>query len=235
VYVIRYNGSDFPGWPVYYSTETYTESSPVIADVSGDGLLDIILGDESKFIYAWDTAGNLLDGFPLATQDAVRGTPVVTDLDGDGDVEIVASGYDRTVYVWDVSHAYDPGACPWPESHGNSHRNGCIGYEVPTAATQDRIPLARAGLEQNIPNPFNPVTNISFRVPDGTAGRVTLVVYDVTGARVKTLANGDLPAGRHTRTWDGTNDRGNRVGSGVYFYRLVMPGFADTKKMVLLK
>jgi flagellar hook assembly protein FlgD len=64
---------------------------------------------------------------------------------------------------------------------------------------------------------------------------VSLVVYDVTGARIKTLANGPMAAGLHSRRWEGTDERGNRVSTGVYFYRLEMPGFADTKKMVLLK
>ncbi|MEE9271085.1 MAG: FlgD immunoglobulin-like domain containing protein, partial [Candidatus Krumholzibacteria bacterium] len=59
--------------------------------------------------------------------------------------------------------------------------------------------------------------------------------YDVTGARVRTLVNGQKSAGRFVALWDGRNDHGNPVGSGVYFYRLRMPGFTDTKKMMLLK
>jgi hypothetical protein len=236
VYVIKYNGQDLPGWPVYYSTSTYTESSPIVADVNGDGAPDILLGDESKFINAWDAAGNPLDGFPLATRDAVRGVPAVTDLDGDGDVEVIAAGFDQVVYSWDIDNPYNPAASHWPEFHANAHRNGFYGYEVPTAAPGNyRAPVTRAGLEQNYPNPFNPVTTIRFHIPPDRAGRVSLVVYDVTGARVKTIIDGPLPAGIHTRRWDGTDLHGNRVGSGVYFYRLGMPGLVDTRKMVLLK
>jgi hypothetical protein len=235
LYIIKYDGSDLPGWPVDYSTTTNSSSSPIVADISGDGAPDIILGDESKFINAWDVAGNLLDGFPLATQDAIRGTPAATDLDGDGDVEIIAAGYDRKVYVWDVDQPYDPDASPWPQFYANSHNNGRSGFYVATDVADDVAPLLRAGLEQNVPNPFNPTTAIVFHVPLGIVGAVSLVVYDVTGARVKTLADGPMTAGRHTREWNGTNHRGNRVSSGVYFYRLTMRGFVDTKKMVLLK
>ncbi|MEE9271100.1 MAG: FlgD immunoglobulin-like domain containing protein, partial [Candidatus Krumholzibacteria bacterium] len=59
--------------------------------------------------------------------------------------------------------------------------------------------------------------------------------YDVTGARVRTLVNGQKSAGRFVALWDGRNDHGNPVGSGVYFYRLVMRNFTQTRKLVLLK
>jgi WD40 repeat protein len=236
LYVITPTGGDLPGWPVYYSNTTYTESSPIVADVSGDGNPDILLGDEDRYINGWDAGGNLLDGFPLATQDAVRGVPVAIDLDGDGDVEVIVAGYDRTVYTWNFNEPYSKAASPWSEFHANSHRNGSYGYEVPTGI-EDRkqLPVTRAGLEQNFPNPFNPVTTIVFHVPADRAGWVSLVVYDVSGARVKTIQNGPVSAGRQTRRWDGTDNHGNRVSSGVYFYRLEMPGLVDTRKMVLLK
>ena len=66
-------------------------------------------------------------------------------------------------------------------------------------------------------------------------GRATLVVYDVTGARVRTLVDGAVQAGPHRLTWDGRNDQRQPVGSGVYFYRLSTGGKSLTKKMVLLK
>lgn len=88
-------------------------------------------------------------------------------------------------------------------------------------------------LEQNVPNPFNPSTTINFSIP--SAARVDLVVYDVTGRRVATLVQHDMPAGRASVTWQGLDDRGNRVASGVYFYRLVAGSKLQTRKMVLLK
>jgi hypothetical protein len=233
--VRRHDGTYLPGFPIDYSTTSYTESSPVLADLSGNGFPDIIIGDETKLIQAFDSGGNPLDGFPLASQAAFRGTPTATDLDDDGDIEILAVSYDRTVYAWDFDKPYHPDACPWPEAKANSHRNSWMGFVVPTAVETETAPVLQARLEQNIPNPFNPVTTIVFYVPEGAPLKTTLTVYDVTGARVKTLAAGVMPSGRYEVRWNGTNDRGNRVGTGVYFYRLRMPGFADTKKMVLLK
>jgi len=89
------------------------------------------------------------------------------------------------------------------------------------------------GLEQNTPNPFNPTTTIRYSLAKRT--RVSLAIYDVAGRRVRRLVDGEQAASIYVAEWDGTNDRGQRVASGVYFYRLVAGSFRDTKKMVLLK
>jgi serine protease len=88
-------------------------------------------------------------------------------------------------------------------------------------------------LEQNYPNPFNPSTTIDFSLP--SAGEVTLEVYNILGAKVATLVNGSLSAGRHSVVWNSTTDGGAPVSSGVYFYRLVTGDQVMTKKMMLLK
>jgi hypothetical protein len=97
------------------------------------------------------------------------------------------------------------------------------------------VPVTAGALSQNYPNPFNPATRIEFLVPDGEARNVRLVVYDVSGARVRTLVDRVMKGGRHSVEWDGRNDRGQFVGSGVYFYRLVEHSFTATRKMLLLK
>ena len=86
---------------------------------------------------------------------------------------------------------------------------------------------------QNYPNPFNPTTNIDFVI--STSERVTLEVYNVLGQKVATLVNGQLNAGAYTFTWNGSNDFGERVTSGVYIYRFTAGDFSQTKKMILLK
>jgi len=89
-------------------------------------------------------------------------------------------------------------------------------------------------LAQNSPNPFNPMTEISFAVPQG-AGLVRLDIFDVRGQKVRSLAQEALPAGQHTRVWNGRNDEGRAVASGVYFYRLTGRGFEQTRKMVVVQ
>ncbi len=97
------------------------------------------------------------------------------------------------------------------------------------------IRVTRGSLTQNYPNPFNPATRITYYVPDGGVQRVSLIVYDVSGARVKTLFEGMRRGGKYTVEWDGRNSVGEPVSSGVYFYRLVEGDFTATKKMLLIK
>ena len=88
-------------------------------------------------------------------------------------------------------------------------------------------------LSNNYPNPFNPSTKINFGIPKD--GMVSLVVYNVLGQRVRTLADAPMAAGQYSITWDGRNDAGSTLSSGVYFYRLQAGATAIVKKMLLLK
>ncbi|MCD4827808.1 MAG: T9SS type A sorting domain-containing protein [Candidatus Cloacimonetes bacterium] len=85
----------------------------------------------------------------------------------------------------------------------------------------------------NYPNPFNPTTNISFSLP--VAQDVELKIYNVRGELVKTMATGVMPAGPHTFVWEGNNNNGSAVASGVYFCKLSAGGSVETNKMLLLK
>jgi hypothetical protein len=93
--------------------------------------------------------------------------------------------------------------------------------------------MGRFGLLQNAPNPFNPKTTIAFNLPASTD--VTLEIYDVAGRRVTTLVNERLGAGEHRVEWNGVASTGERVASGVYFYKLTAGEENVSKKMVLLK
>jgi len=88
-------------------------------------------------------------------------------------------------------------------------------------------------LNQNYPNPFNPETTIEFSLK--IRSDVELVIYDVLGRRVKRLVHQTLSAGSYTLHWDGTNEAGQPVASGVYFYQLKKGELAQSKKMLLLK
>jgi hypothetical protein len=89
-------------------------------------------------------------------------------------------------------------------------------------------------LHPNVPNPFNPVTTIRYDVPEDGVD-VILQVYDVGGRPVKTLTAGRQSAGVKTVAWDGRDDAGRPVATGVYFCRFTAPGYTKTNKMVLMK
>lgn len=97
----------------------------------------------------------------------------------------------------------------------------------------DGAPAPVFALGQNYPNPFNPHTTLRFTL--GAAAVASLRVYDVSGRLVRTLVSRPLAAGPHVLTWDGTDDRGGRVASGVYFYRLTAGARTATRKMILLR
>jgi len=98
--------------------------------------------------------------------------------------------------------------------------------------TESVLPKEYA-LDQNFPNPFNPNTRIRFALPAETQLRLT--VFNVLGQKVRQLADGIYPAGTHDIVWDGKNDQGTRVGSGMYFYRFESDVFNQTRKMLLIK
>ena len=88
-------------------------------------------------------------------------------------------------------------------------------------------------LLQNYPNPFNPETVIKYQIK--LDGPVELAVYNLSGEKVRVLVNGARPAGNYEARWNGTDDLGNRVSSGMYIYRLKSGNFTQAKKMVLLQ
>jgi len=88
-------------------------------------------------------------------------------------------------------------------------------------------------LSANYPNPFNPRTTIAFGLP--APARVRLSVYNILGQEVVSLVDGPLPAGNHEVDWDGRNDQGQPVSSGIYLYRLESDQFRQTRKMMLIK
>jgi hypothetical protein len=92
-------------------------------------------------------------------------------------------------------------------------------------------------LYQNYPNPFNPSTRIQFDVPEeaGRVPRIAIQIFNILGQKVKTIERGNYDAGRYTVEWNGTNEGGTRVASGVYFYRILAGDYSHTMKMVLIK
>jgi flagellar hook assembly protein FlgD len=88
-------------------------------------------------------------------------------------------------------------------------------------------------LEQNYPNPFNPTTTITYQLPEQRD--VTLVVYNILGQVVKSLVQNVQSSGTYAVRWDGTNDHGTGVSSGVYIYRLKAGNFVQSRKMMMLR
>ncbi|MCG3156243.1 MAG: hypothetical protein DKINENOH_02866 [bacterium] len=100
------------------------------------------------------------------------------------------------------------------------------------ASNESNIPSSYV-LHGNYPNPFNPTTVISFQLP--VYSEVTLSIFNTNGQLVKQLVAGEMSAGRHSFTWDATNERGERVASGVYLYVIKAGEFTAQRKLILMK
>jgi hypothetical protein len=101
-------------------------------------------------------------------------------------------------------------------------------------SVQEQAPLpTEYSLSQNYPNPFNPETNIEYDLP--RPGWVKVAIYNSTGQLVRTLFRSHQTAGRFKLGWNGKDDFGRQVASGVYIYRLKAGEFSATKKMVLAR
>jgi flagellar hook assembly protein FlgD len=88
-------------------------------------------------------------------------------------------------------------------------------------------------LEQNYPNPFNPATQIRYTLAEAAPTR--LEIYNLTGRKVRTLVSGHQAAGHHNLTFDGKDDNGAALVSGVYFYKLSSGNLVAQKKMLFMK
>ncbi len=97
----------------------------------------------------------------------------------------------------------------------------------------NELPVTDYYLEQNYPNPFNPSTEIIFQVKEPSA--VSIKVYDILGREVKTLMNEEKNTGTYRVTWNGEDNSGSKVTSGVYFYRMDAGAYASVRKMMLVK
>jgi len=111
--------------------------------------------------------------------------------------------------------------------------NGLVDLETAPCTAIDPVMSVPVVLMQNYPNPFNPTTFINFNVK--AKGFVELYIYNIKGDLVKTLVKGYQAPGTHIVNWNGTDDNGKSVSSGVYFYKVKSGSYTSTKKMILIK
>jgi hypothetical protein len=186
----------------------------------------------------------------LTPTTEVSGNPLQLQIDGSGfaktpTVELVGgvsipansvywAGADRIIADFDLTGAANGMYDLVVYNPGGSCTVAADAFEVTGAPTGVGSPIpAQFALRPNYPNPFNPSTTIRFDL--ASPGAVTLKVYDVKGALVRSLVDENREAGSYSLAWDGRNDQGNPASSGVYFYKLNAGGFSDVRKMTLLK
>jgi len=228
IYALDHEGNLLPGWPQATSGAIY--SAPVMGDIDDDGFAEIFVGSDDHSFYGFHLDGTLLPGFPILTEDRIQATPTLGDLDMDGDLE-AAVGSDAALLVVDLPGTSLDGPS-WTTARGNYHRTGHFSLTPVFIAGETQLPTSLK-LESNYPNPFNPVTHIGYALP--ARAEVRLEVLDLRGHHVATLVHEQQLAGEHQVQWLSTDDFGNPVAAGLYFYRLHAGSEILVRKMTLLK
>ncbi len=206
--------------------------------------------DEDYFIIEWSNAVNREDNVSVEKFEIVLYDPAVhTTSSGNGIIQVNyhtinnpdTDGNYCTVGIEDqlqehgLLYSY---ASLYPESATVLQNGLAIRFttEAPDDLTDndlaDLLPQNPV-LHANYPNPFNPETTISFSLPE--AARAELSVYNIKGEKVKTIISGNLEAGDHGYTWQGDDEQGRSVSSGVYFFKFGTDRYSTTKKCVLMK
>jgi hypothetical protein len=220
------NGNGSPLWVTFAGITQEGLTSLVIAEVGPDLPGSFTLGD-SKYYDVTTTATSTGPIYICIHYDEASLTVPEASLQ--------MLHYDTALIppAWvDVTADLDTDAnqiCGWTD-----HLSPFVVGAGSVTAVQDKPIPNRFALHANVPNPFNPITTVSYDVP-AAGGHVNIAIFDVAGRRVRTLVDEQRPAGVFSVEWKGEDDRGRQVASGVYFYRMRAGEFVETKKMVLLK
>jgi hypothetical protein len=241
IYVWDRNGAIVSPWfGVRYSSlgVNASESSPVVADIDGDGHPDIVMGGEDNTLAALNGSGQMMPGFPIILEGEVRGTPAVCDCDADGMTEIVLAGWDKLLHVWDYDFPFSPGQTPpWPQFHHDARRTG-----LSTSAVLVDVPGAASALPATVelalpaPNPARHSTHFDYAMPGDRTGKpFDLSVFDLSGRRVRTLASGIAKPGRFSATWDLRGETGEPALTGIYFVRFRVGEEQRSHKLLVVR
>ncbi len=210
------NGNSQVGGLVGIQVSSIINDSYSTGSVSGQSWVGGLIGaqsDSSTFSSYWDmeTSGQ------------------TSSVGGEGrNTDEMTYPYGTATFVdWDFNDI-------WAEDVDYDINNGYPYLtDVTLSLEDDVIEVVESLTLTNYPNPFNPETTIKFRI--SVPGNVELTVYNIKGERISKLLKEFKEAGEHSIVWDGKNDLGQPVSSGVYFYRMITPEYDRVNKMLLLK
>ncbi len=226
VYVMNADGTNLPNMPINIGTAV--ECSPVVAHFDGNSMAGIIFGDTNAKVHSIRKDGTESPNFPYTLAGNIKVSAALGDIDNDGDFDIVMP--DNTFYyVIDVKRPAQ--SIDWACYLGNWNRSGNIYQATPNE--DPGSPALSTELFANYPNPFNPSTTIRYSLKENCP--VQLDIYNQKGQLVRSLVKQTQASGTHSVAFDGKDDNGRSISSGVYFYKMQAGKFNSTRKMVLMK
>jgi hypothetical protein len=192
--------------------------------------IDVWMAKSTDNGHHWSEAENMTST-PTTGELTLEGYPSEAALEAG--IHLASQGMDESVGVF--YQMMDPNANTIVDNEGyEDYKNWVyVGvYEsdweyTDVAIGEENLPSAFT-LKQNYPNPFNPITQIQYEIK--SAGQVNMELFDIRGAKVRTLINDNKPEGSYEFAFDGS-----QLSSGVYFYRMTANGFTKTRKFVLMK
>jgi len=173
-----------------------------------------------------------MPGFPINLIEEAMATPSLADLNGDGTVELIATGYADQIWVFELGGSYSPDNMEWPTYKHDPARTGCYSASVAGVESQP-MESRRLAFEPPVPNPFRGSAILTYTLPEKSC--VSIKIYDVSGKLVRVLHRGVEEAGVHRIRFDGSNDLGRKLPSGVYFFRLETGRKKITRRALLLR
>lgn len=213
-------------------------SSPAVANIDSDGAIEMIVGSDLfvTHMVEWDESDSTCvpERVPFLLQEGyVRATPQLGDFTGDGKLDVVTFDDAGVLTVLNLEQT-TPGTIEWA-GFGNDLLNSGRHGSASSIAPPQGGPGSGSGivLNQNRPNPFNPRTTFTYAVD--REGHVELAIYDVAGREVATLVNENVKAGIHSLQWDGTDNNGHELASGMFFYRLRADDTELTRKLLIVR
>lgn len=236
----------------------FIEDLFVIPDVNNSGTDDILISPltSSIFVLEGSNGNTIFSGF---TGGNVLGTSLLGDMNADSVAEIGTGSLNNMMHVFNGKTGAEIYSLRFPTTSGEAvetvwklgdidgngsnefiagSRNGLViafsgGTDVISSAGNEEIFVSDFHLFQNYPNPFNPTTQIRFAIP--APMKAELKIYDMLGSEVATLFNKELTGGYHSIEWNGNNNFGSPVSSGIYIYKLSAGDFVQSKKMILVR
>ena len=213
--------------PIPDSVSGYSSISGAVTSSGPSGSVTVssVTGVSGAIVYATDADGNV-EGYGVT--------------DGSGNYTITGLTQE-TFNVFTDAFGYTSSGSASSSTTYNSDGTATAGSaslsvtpESPLAVkTPSAVQPTSYSLEQNYPNPFNPTTQIAFNIAQ--TERVDISIFNILGQKVATVVDGEMGSGAHIVMWNGRNQNGELLPSGVYFYRLSTPNFTAVKKMLLLK
>ncbi|MCD6374751.1 MAG: S8 family serine peptidase [Caldisericaceae bacterium] len=237
LYLMNFNGDTLAPFPK--TLDAPINTSPVFADLDGDGQFEIMTSTEGGYIYCFRADGSYYKNFPAFFDGAQNGSGCIRDIDLDGDFEVIVGGANG-LNVVDVQEAKGTQTNIWQDYQANTQHTNYYYYPGSSSLQENNKVLPESfALSQNYPNPFNPETKINYALP--VAGEVKIIVFNILGQKVKTLVNEFKTAGTYSVKWNGFDDSGNLLANGVYIYKMQVNAsktgkrFSAQRKMIFIK